>query len=557
MNTSMPTPAFNKLALLKPFLSYLLHHRLDELTLLQVGLLEKYEHPVLRVFQGMSQEELVLFNKQAIVDLFTKILQDASVEPIDEYILNVLSEYFSGVEETVIIESISIINHIRRRTFSQFLPDFCQDDVHQMHQLLEELDDFLLASQLRSSEAYIRTLKNRIKEKNHFIQKLNQAFPSLIYVYDIPLKKLVYTNKNAGEVLGYPPQVLTQLNAEALEQLGHPDDTESLFTHKRLLKLLAVTGAAQYHCRYRGKEANRWRWLMTREVPFKKDSDGNIVQVLGTALEITAHKETEQRLLQKTVLLQNANASLEEFTYIASHDLKEPLRKIMLAGDLLVSRSPNVNAEELKQGNKIVSYAKHMHAMLQELLTLSLVNGNTAFEKCDLSEVFNQAVKALRLEIEQSNAKILSSQLPAVMAIPEQIKQVFVHLLSNSIKFRKEGVRPVIHVEHEYIMAGEMSYYGVTTSDKYVKIACIDNGIGFNDTYAAKIFSPFQRLHAREHYEGLGMGLTLCKKIIEHHGGHIMATGLPENGTIFTILLPAGVGAEGLIVEGCSLMEDR
>jgi light-regulated signal transduction histidine kinase (bacteriophytochrome) len=283
-----------------------------------------------------------------------------------------------------------------------------------------------------------------------------------------------------------------------------------------------------------------WQWFLVREVVFKTDAKGNVSQIVGAALDISRRKEMERTLLQNSFQLEQSNASLEEFAYVASHDLKEPLRKISTFGDRLVaSQVNNLTAEGKTYLNKIVDASQRMQTMINDLLSISMISGNNAFEPYSLQEILNETLQTLEYKIEQKNALIKSDDLPEANIIPSQFRQLFQNLLSNSLKFVQDDVQPVIKISCTFLTPQELAPYQLGSAEKYLKLEFSDNGIGFENEFAGKIFAIFQRLHGRSEYEGSGIGLAICKKIVEHHGGIIYATGVPEEGSTFTIILPA------------------
>jgi light-regulated signal transduction histidine kinase (bacteriophytochrome) len=247
----------------------------------------------------------------------------------------------------------------------------------------------------------------------------------------------------------------------------------------------------------------------------------------------SARDELEMRVQKRTAELEMRNRELQDFAFIASHDLKEPLRKIQAFGDLVITKSADSLADEsLDYLVRMQEAAARMGNLLESLLSYSRVTTKAeSFSQVNLAEAARSAVSNLEIRLKETGGRVEIADLPTLEGDPAQIVQLFQNLFSNSLKFRRKAEIPLVRVHSRFLEdrkndAGEVEIY------------VEDNGVGFDEKYLDKIFVPFQRLHGREEYEGVGMGLAICRKIAERHGGTINAKSTPGKGSTFIMRLP-------------------
>jgi signal transduction histidine kinase len=271
-----------------------------------------------------------------------------------------------------------------------------------------------------------------------------------------------------------------------------------------------------------------------------RTENGLAYKVIGTTRDITRLKEYEQELEVKIDELNRSNRDLEEFAYIASHDLHEPLRKLSTFGQRLASTAQ----EELSPVNRdylgrMLNAADNMRNLIDNLLQFSRVTrGTDNFITTDLNRILDEVISEQELKIEETGAIIHRTPLPEMNVIPSQLKQLFNNLLHNALKFIRNDVQSIITFHCEPIRPEEKFRYKLKPHISYHRISVSDNGIGFDPVYSDKIFQIFQRLHGKSEYPGSGVGLAICRKIADNHKGVIFAESEPGQGSRFTIILP-------------------
>ncbi|WP_347049281.1 PAS domain S-box protein [Flavobacterium olei] len=281
------------------------------------------------------------------------------------------------------------------------------------------------------------------------------------------------------------------------------------------------------------------------------NKDGSAECLSGTAQDVTKERELQEELKfkvkERTAELDAANAELltsnqelKQFAYIASHDLQEPVRKISVFTEMLknsLEKNPSKAAVYLE---KITNSTKRMETLIKDVLGFSqLSSAVKKFESVDLNTVLQDIINEFDLTIEQKNAVITSQDLPVIEAIPLQMSQLFGNLISNALKYSKAEITPNIHVSSEILSDTQnkidSTYFRI---GKYAKIIVRDNGIGFSQAYAEQIFNIFQRLHGRDEFAGTGIGLAMCRRILQNHNGSITAESEEGIGTSFIIIIP-------------------
>jgi len=360
---------------------------------------------------------------------------------------------------------------------------------------------------------------------------LAETIPQMVWTTN-PAGEVTYLNPRWAEYTGTPP-------GRSLDwgwvDLIHPQDreasvrlwTEAIETHR----------PAEFEHRIRRGSDGSHRWHLVRGLPIL-DDHGAVTQWIGTCTDIDDQKrqaELLERLVwEQTSELRRSNFDLEQFAAVASHDLQEPLRKIQAFSDRLqVKCGPELGDQGKEYLERIVNAVSRMRSLINDLLTFSRVTlKGRPFAKVDLQAVGREVVSDLEILIQKSGGRVEMGPMPTISADPLQMRQLFQNLIGNGLKFHRPDAPPVVRVS-----AFEVFNKGEAQPIAY-ELRFADEGIGFEEIYLERIFQVFQRLHGRNEYDGTGMGLAICRKIVERHSGRITATSEPGKGSTFTITLP-------------------
>ncbi|MCW8090280.1 sensor histidine kinase [Alteromonas sp. ASW11-130] len=274
----------------------------------------------------------------------------------------------------------------------------------------------------------------------------------------------------------------------------------------------------------------------------------NVKEAYRHQKELETHnEELEEKINRRTQELQvysdelaRSNRELEDFAFVASHDLQEPLRKIRAFGNRLESGYSDVIDDRGRDFMKrMLNAAERMSMLIRDLLAFSRVaTRGKEFDKVDLDNVISNVKSDLEIAIDESEAIVECDKLPVINGDQSQLEQLFLNLLSNALKFRQQDQAPYISIRLESPEEADLEHVFKFADYNWVKIIIKDNGIGFDQTFAEKIFAPFQRLHGRSEYQGTGIGLAVCRRIVERHNGYISAQSSPGTGAVFSIVIP-------------------
>lgn len=343
-----------------------------------------------------------------------------------------------------------------------------------------------------------------------------------------------FYSDNFFRILGLEP-LKENVGPEYFEPYIHPEDIEDIMKiHNDSMKDLTTTTFTYRIIRPSGEI----RYINSTG-DFTKNTKDELVKI-GVSSDVTEEYTSKLALEEKNKSLVAINAELESFNQIVSHDLQEPLRKIqMFISRIDDTESASISKKGKDYFEKIKISANRMQNLMIDLVNYTrTIKENKVFVKTNLNDIVADVIQELALNIEEKKAKIKVGKLPKINIIEFQIHQLFVNLISNSLKYSKENVAPIIKISLEKIDSQERYNDLILKDKKFYKIVVSDNGIGFKQEFSEKIFMLFRRLETEMDYNGTGLGLAICKKIVENHNGFIKADGIPESGAIFTIYLP-------------------
>jgi PAS domain S-box-containing protein len=386
----------------------------------------------------------------------------------------------------------------------------------------------------------------QVEETNKEFQFVTDFMPQMIWVTR-PDGYHYYYNKQWYDYTGL---TYGETEGEGWNHVFHPDDQERAW---KLWRHSLATGEPyeiEYRCR---RFDGEYRWVLGRALPLR-DASGSITKWFGTCTDIHDQKleeaALEQKIKERTNELEKSNEelkrlnkNLEQFAYAASHDLKEPTRKISVFADRIKSSlGDRLNENEMNYFVRMELAANRMNTLIDDLLAFSEVSQMAILkEEVELNYILDSVLNDLDLEIEQKNATIQVGKLFTLKGHRRQFQQVFQNLIGNALKYSKVDTSPVISIQSKKIQGKDtgLRLSAEEQANEYYLLTVKDNGIGFEQEDSEKIFNVFTRLHSMAEYKGTGVGLSIVRKVIENHHGYIWAEAQPGAGATFKILLPS------------------
>lgn len=400
-----------------------------------------------------------------------------------------------------------------------------------------------IAARKKAEEA-LKQVREESESSKRLFETITANTPDLIYVFNLSYR-FIYANaalltmwgKTWDEAIG---RSLLENGYEPWHATMHEREIDQVVATRA-----SIRGVVSFPHATQGKRIYDYIFVPVL------DEKGEVEAVAGTTRDITEIKKAEEALkrsggqlealiAERTEALRRSNEDLQRFAHVASHDLKEPVRKVStFAGRLKNEFADSLPEKARDYISKIEKAAERMYSMIDGVLLYSSLNAaEQTFEPIALNDIIKNIESDLEVLVQQKQATIRYGNLPVLNGSPLLIYQLFYNLINNSLKFAATGRPLLVQIHTEMTGQDELQKTGLNIDKPYITIKVQDNGIGFEQKDAEKIFQSFSRLHPKDKYEGTGLGLALCKNIVERHGGTIRATGQEKEGALFTLLLP-------------------
>jgi PAS domain S-box-containing protein len=384
----------------------------------------------------------------------------------------------------------------------------------------------------------------QLARERDLLRMVIDNLPDYIYAKDKDGRFILNNTAHANDLGAKSP---SEMKGKTDFDYFPPDLAQQFFDdEQKIIQTGAPVINQEQYKKKPGDSSSGMRWSVSSKVIWR-DENGTVLGTVGITRDIhelkmaqVALRASEQRLLESAEQLQRSNRELQDFAYVASHDLQEPLRKIIVFGERLKEKAADrLEPENLDYLQRMQKAASRMQTLINDLLSFSRVTTKAQpFAKVDLARTAREVVDDLEARIEMTKGRVELGQLPVIDAEPLQMRQLIQNLIGNALKFRLADVPPVAKLDAK-IYSGVLPQAHDSAPRQLCELTVSDNGIGFDEKYLDRIFNVFQRLHTRNEYEGTGMGLAIARKIVLYHGGTITAKSAPGKGATFIVTLPA------------------
>lgn len=490
---------------------------------------------------ALSGEEAL---KKILNNSYSLIILDVQMPGMDGFEVAEAILGFSKAKDTPIIflSAVSTEKRFITKGYTSGGIDYVTKPVDPDIMLLKVKTFYRLSEQNRELNQIQQNLKKEIEIRKQTELDLDARVKELHSVMEsLPLIAFAINAKGDIEYVNEHWYFYSKAMAQFPEV--HPDDEQLCDGWKA-----SFAAGREYNCELRLKHlaTGNYRYFMMRVVPIVQE--GQVIKWVGTFTDIHEQKtinqflevkvkERTRNLLQKNEELETSNHELQQFAWVVSHDLKEPLRKIQTFNNIIREKYVQPDSEGARYLDRTIHSSERMSALINDLLDYSRLSVSALFQPTDLDEILREVLSDFEYLISEKKALIHHNQLCTVDAVPSQMRQIFQNLISNALKFSREGVPPEVTITCDRI-TGKALDSPVSENGDYCRITVSDNGIGFDESHMDKLFIIFQRLHTRTAYEGTGIGLAIAKKIMDKHNGSITARSKEQEGASFILILP-------------------
>lgn len=536
-------PRRNAYRLLPGFASFILEHLKEEFLRYSREKLFEQDVPLLR---EITHNEAAALADKSNLELLDALAQGNPAIHIQKAMDRWRKEQFPRVQRNhYVVEDVTKIAHVRKLSFVHFVNRYTRDE-QQVIELIKEVEEYLLEYTATTLHDFVEIIDsrlmlqlNRLEESENLYKNAERIAKIGNWRWDVAANKVYWTD-GLFRIYGLEPGSI-DVTFEVFLAYVHEGDRTRI--RDIISDSLSTLRSFEFFHRI-VTDDGKVRSLHSRGEVLTNEK-GQVYEMIGSAQDVTILKETEQQLRdqqeileRKTRELEESNASLEEFAFVASHDLKEPLRKISVLITALGESIVLQTDKERMLYERIVASAARMRNLIEDLLSLSLLSANTSKSVHSLQDVVDKALSVFENVIADRGVVVTCQPLPSAPIIRSQFDQLFQNLISNALKFVRDSVTPQITITNQVLTSSQSAERYSLEREPHLEIVIADNGIGFNNAHNEKIFAVFQRLHHNDEFEGTGIGLAICRKVVKNHGGIIVANGTPGQGAEFRVIIP-------------------
>jgi len=456
------------------------------------------------------------------------IVHPADREKVTEYISNIYQGQVLSAEYRIITPEGT--NRYIFATVKEYRNE--QGDIEVIRGISKDITEQKLTEQ-------------HLLEVADFVRHIANASPDIIFIMTIDTKALIYANRQFTDILNYTVDQTERMRSTIFD-IMHPDDIPMMMEHIENMRT-AADGELRT-IKYRLIDANGTiRWFIDRNAVFKRDAHNIPVEKIGISHEITDVVEKEQALkdLNKTLErknkeLRDLNSELTQFFYVAGHDLKEPLRKAYSFLEMILNKeAPNLTNAGRSFFRRAQAAIQRVNLVTDDIVAFSQVNSEIEKPgKVHLSVTLQRVLKTLENVINATKTTVTADALPSIEGYDHLLYLLFYHLVDNAIKFAQPYQSPHIQVKYTIVNGVDFQHQDIRADKPYIQLDFKDNGQGFSHEDGERIFKMFEKLEQKNKVKGSGIGLAICKKIVDMHYGHIFATGILGEGATITCILP-------------------